>query len=118
MATQRFRKTTKYETDGELVGRIVLGKELSEATFNPEPAGAIAIPRISADLRRRRAGLKPRHVVCSRVLRAATADAGEQKATQSFIIKTLDSLSTITIGGVLTIAGNEWTVDKRVNEQE
>jgi len=116
--TQRFRAKTKYETDNGLVGRIYLGSELSAATYNPEPAGAISIPRVSANLSSRRAGLKPRHIVCTRQLRPATADAGEQRATQRFIIKTLDSLSAISPGTDIELDGKTWSVVKRVNEAE
>jgi hypothetical protein len=114
---QTFKKLVKYETDFDLVGTVSLGRELAEASFNPEPGGAVVLPRLYAKRTAREAGLKLRHVKCYKVLRAATATAGEQRGYQDFVILTLDALSTISIGSVLSIDGIDWTVTKRVNEE-
>jgi hypothetical protein len=115
--TQTFKKLVKYETDSDLVGTVLLGRALATASFNPEPAGAVVLPQFIANPPSRKVGLKPRHVKCYKVLRAGTATAGEQRGYQNFVILTLDALSAISIGSVLSIDGVDWTVKKRVNEE-
>jgi len=113
---QTFKKRVKYETDAELVGVVSLGRQLAEASFNPEPSGAPVLGGLYAHRSTRQTGLKLRHVKCYKVLRAATATAGEQRGYQDFVILTLDALSAISVGQVLAIDGVDWIVTARVNE--
>lgn len=113
---QVFKKKVKYETDSGLVGSVRIGRELAEASFNPEPTGATVLPQFYAHRTGRKIGLRPRHVKCFRVVRSGTPLAGEQRAYQDFVILTVDSLSAISEGSDIEVAGVTWSVSKRVNE--